>query len=198
MINDQWQKVREIFDSALRRQPEERQFFIGKACGDDKTLLAEVESLLSSLDSAENFMETPAVAKVAEAIEGKTKKLEPGRCFGHYEIIEQIGVGGMGEVYLAEDRKLDRKVAIKILNENFSQDKSNLNRFIREAKAASALDHPNILVIHEIGESEDTHYIVSEFIKGKTLRDFLKQSSLKLSEILDISIQIANALCTTH
>jgi serine/threonine-protein kinase len=198
MADEKWQKVREIFDDALRRQPEERRSFVNEVCGEDKTLLTEVESLLSSLDSAESFMETPAVAKVAVAIESETKKFKRGKCFGHYEIIEQIGAGGMGEVYLAKDKKLDRKVAVKILNEKFSQDESNLNRFIREAKAASALDHPNILVIHEIGESEDTHFIVSEFIKGKTLRDFLKQSSLKLSEILDISIQIANALVAAH
>ena len=83
-------------------------------------------------------METPAVAKVADVIEAETKKLETGKCFGHYEIIKQIGEGGMGEVYLAKDKKLDRKVAIKILNEEFSQHESNLNRFIREAKAASA------------------------------------------------------------
>ena len=100
-------------------------------------------------------METPAVAKVAGIIEAETKKLEAGKCFGHYEIIEQIGAGGMGEVYLAKDKKLDRKVAVKILNEKFGRHESNLNRFIQEAKAASALNHPNILVIHEIGEYEE-------------------------------------------
>ena len=198
MADEKWQKVREIFDSALRRKPEERQSYINEVCSEDKTLLAEVESLLSSLDGADSFLETPAVAKVAGVIEADTKKLEHGKCFGHYEIIGQIGAGGMGEVYLAKDTKLDRRVAIKILNEKFSLDESNLNRFIREAKVASALDHPNILVIHEIGEAEDTHYIVSEFIKGKTLRDSRKQSPLKLSEILDILIQIANALVAAH
>ncbi len=93
-------------------------------------------------------METPAVAKVADVIEAETRKLETGKCFGHYEIIEQIGAGGMGEVYLAQDKKLDRQVAVKILSEKFSRDESNLQRFVSEAKAASALNHPNILVIH--------------------------------------------------
>ncbi len=198
MADKNWQKVREIFDSALRRPPEERRKFVHEACGEDKTLLAEVESLLLSLGSAESFMETPAVAKVADVIEAEIKQLETGRSFGHYEIIKQIGAGGMGEVYLARDQKLDRKVAVKILNEKFSQDESNLNRFIQEARAASALNHPNILVIHEIGESGDTHYIVSEFIKGKTLRETFRGKTLKLSEVLDISIQIAGALCTAH
>ncbi len=104
----------------------------------------------------------------------------------------------MGEVYLARDKKLDRQVAVKILNENFSGHESNLQRFIQEAKAASALNHPNILVIHEIGESEDLHYIVSEFVKGKTVREIFKEKSLKLSEVLDVSMQIANALCAAH
>jgi serine/threonine protein kinase len=198
MVDEKWQKMREIFDSALRRQSEERQKFVLEACGNDKTLLTEVESLLSSLDNADSFMETPAVAKVADIIEAETKKLERGRCFGHYEIMRQIGAGGMGEVYLATDKKLDRQVAVKILNEKFSRDESNLGRFISEAKAASALNHPNILVIHEIGETDETHYIISEFIKGKTLREILEQSSLKLSEILDISIQVASALSTAH
>ena len=166
MADEKWQKVRETFDSALRRKPEERRKFVREVCGNDKTLLAEVESLLAALDGAENFMETPAVAKVAGAFEAETKVLEKGKCFGHYEIIEQIGAGGMGEVYLARDKKLDRKVAVKILNEKFNGDESNLRRFVSEAKAASALNHPNILVVHEIGESEEIHYIVSEYIKA--------------------------------
>ena len=195
MADEKWQKVREIFDSALRQKPEERRKFVNAVCGNDKTLLAEVESLLSSLDSAEEFMETPAVAKVADAIEAETKKLEQGKCFGHYEIVEQIGAGGMGEVYLARDKKLDRQVAVKILNERFSQDDSSSHRFMQEAKAASALNHPNILTIYEFGEAEDAHYIVSEFIKGKTLREIFKEKNLKQSEVLDISIQIASALC---
>jgi serine/threonine protein kinase len=131
-------------------------------------------------------------------IERKTKKLEAGKCFGHYEITELIGEGGMGEVYLARDKKLDRKVAVKILNAEFSRHESNLTRFIREAKAASSLNHPNILVVHEIGEHENTNYIVSEFINGKTLREILKEQPLNLSEVLDISMQIVDALCTAH
>ena len=133
MSDARWQKVREIFDSALRYKPEERRRFLNQVCGDDKTLLAEVESLLSSHDGAESFMETAAIAKVADVIEA-TKKLETGKCFGHYEVVEQIGKGGMGEVYLARDKKLDRNVAIKILNEEFSQDEANLQRLSLKRK----------------------------------------------------------------
>src|SRR5688500_1207477 len=197
MVDEKWQKVRNIFDSALQLNPTERRRFIDQVCGDDKALLAEVESLLTSHASADGFMETPAVAKVAEVI-GAEKSLEAGKRFGHYEIIKQIGAGGMGEVYLAKDKKLDREVAVKILNSEFSQHQSHLNRFIREAKAASSLNHPNILVIHEIGEYETTNYIVSEFINGKTLRQLVKNKALDVTEVLDISIQVADALCTAH
>ena len=198
MAYENWQKVREVFDAALRQEPEDRQNYLNEACGDDKDLLTEVESLFSSFDESGDFMETPAVAQVADIIDSDTKRLETGTRFGHYEIIRQIGIGGMGEVYLAKDQKLDRRVAIKILNEKFSRDESNLKRFVREAKAASALNHPNILVIHEIGESEDAHYIVSEFIEGRTLREVLTQSQMSLGEVLDISIQIASALAAAH
>ncbi len=112
----------------MQQKPEERRRFAIKACGDDKTLLAEVESLLASHDGAESFMETPAVAGVADVIEAE-HKLETGKCFGHYEIIEQIGSGGMGEVYLAKDQKLDRQVAVKILNEKFSKAGPNFDHF---------------------------------------------------------------------
>ncbi|MDQ3665212.1 MAG: protein kinase, partial [Acidobacteriota bacterium] len=198
MAYGNWQKVREVFDAALRQEPEARQNYLNEACGDDNDLLTEVESLFSSFDKSDDFMETPAVAQVADIFESDTKRLETGACFGHYEIIRQIGIGGMGEVYLAKDQKLNRRVAIKILNEKFSRDESNLKRFVREAKAASALNHPNILVIHEIGESEDAHYIVSEFIEGRTLREVLSQSQMSLEKVLDLAIHIASALAAAH
>ncbi len=135
---------------------------------------------------------------VSENFENQEDKFVAGKCFGHYEILEKLGVGGMGEVYLAEDKKLERRVAVKVLGKKFAEHGSNLRRFEREAKAASALNHPNILVIHEIGESEGTSYIVSEFIEGKTLRELIALSLLKTPETLDISIQIANALCVAH
>ncbi|HEY0427152.1 MAG TPA: hypothetical protein VGC76_05030 [Pyrinomonadaceae bacterium] len=141
MADEKWQKVREIFDSALRRQPEERRKFVFEVCGDDKTLLAEVESLLSSLDGADSFLETPIISQVGDIIQPKYQTLAPGISLSHYEIAKQIGMGGMGEVYLAQDKKLDRKVAVKILNKEFRRQESNLNRFVREAKAASALSH---------------------------------------------------------
>ena len=112
MTDEKWQKVREIFDFALRQKPEERSDFVIEACGGDKSLRAEVESLLSLLGSAESFMETSAIARGADVIEAETNKLETEKCFGHYEIIEQIGTSGMGEVFLAKDKKLHRQVTV--------------------------------------------------------------------------------------
>jgi Tol biopolymer transport system component/predicted Ser/Thr protein kinase len=198
MADEKWQKVREIFDSALRQEPDERRRFINEVCGDDKTLLAEVKSLLSSFDSAESFMETPAVAKVAAVIEAETKHLERGETLGHYEIIEQIGEGGMGEVYLAKDTHLERKIALKILPESVAQDGERMQRFVREAKSASALNHPNIITIYEIGETDNTHFIATEYIEGETLRKRLKGSPLNLKSALEIASQVAGALDAAH
>ncbi len=198
MADEKWQKVREIVDSALRQHSEVRAGFVNEACGSDRSLLREVESLLSSLCDADSFMETPAIAGIADVIDANRKRLEEGDCLGHYEIVRQIGAGGMGQVYLANDKKLDRKVAVKVLNEEFSRHESNLNRFIREAKAASSLNHPSILIIHEIGEYQDTHYIVSEFIEGKTLREIFKERAFELGEIVEISVQVAGALSAAH
>jgi hypothetical protein len=148
MADENWQKVRRIFKVALQKDPQARRSYILDACGDDKILLAEVESLVSSFEALNSFMETPGIEIIIGRPEVERKKLERGQCFAHYEIIGQIGTGGMGEVYLAEDKKLDRKVAIKILNQKFARLESNLDRFFREARTASALNHPNILTIH--------------------------------------------------
>src|SRR5687768_7865840 len=198
MADEKWQKVREVFDSASRLKPEERRRFVDEVCGDDEVLLAEVESLLSSSDSAGSFMETPAVAEVAGMIEAETRKLEAGKCLGHYEIIEQIGAGGMGEVYLAKDARLERKVAVKILLGSVGQDDERRGRVVREAKSASALNHQNIITIYQIGEPDNTHFIVTEYIEGDTLRERLKGPPVNLKFALEIAIQVASALVAAH
>jgi serine/threonine protein kinase len=121
-----------------------------------------------------------------------------GNQIGRYKVLNSIGVGGMGEVFLAVDIELERFVALKILPSDVSNDKERIQRFIQEAKAASALNHPNILTIHEAGLVNGTRFIASEFIKGKTLRDKLKSESLNLSETIEIAIQITSALHTAH
>src|SRR2546425_10632231 len=116
----------------------------------------------------------------------------------HYRILSKLGAGGMGEVYLAEDTKLDRKVALKLLPTEFTQDADRVRRFIQEAKAASALNHPNIITIHEIGEEDGTHYIATEFIDGQTMRQQMASDQLKLLVVLDVAIQAAAALSAAH
>jgi serine/threonine protein kinase/Flp pilus assembly protein TadD len=125
-------------------------------------------------------------------------ELTTNSTLSHYRVISKLGVGGMGEVYLAEDTKLDRKVALKILPPQFAEDKDRMNRFVREAKSASALNHPNIITIHEIGESEGIHFIALEFIDGTTLHDYVKNNPLQLKNVLEIAIQIASALDEAH
>ena len=124
----------------------------------------------------------------------KADNLADGYSLGHYRITSKIGAGGMGEVYLAEDTKLDRRVALKVLPSEFAEDKDRMSRFVREARSASALNHPNIITIHEIGESDGTHFIATEFIDGKTLDEFTKTNPLNLKSALEIAIQIASAL----
>ena len=119
--------------------------------------------------------------------------LKKGTTLGHYRIAKKLGAGGMGEIYLADDAKLGRKVAIKFLNDEFSRDTDKLQRFVQEAKAASALNHPNIITIHEIGEHDGTNYIATEFIDGRTLRERMRER-LTFDEILSITVQTAEAL----
>ncbi len=198
MNSQRWQKVKGLFDEVVELEPEKRKRFLDHSCGADEELRREVENLLAASDEAESFMEQPAVREVASLIIESRETLTSGKPFAHYEIIKQLGAGGMGEVYLAHDKKLDRRVAIKILNHQFSQHQANLQRFTQEAKSASSLNHPHILVIYEIGTDGEVHYIASEFIEGKTLREMMAKSPMKLLEVLDSSIQIAQGLTAAH
>ncbi len=124
--------------------------------------------------------------------------LAPGTRLDHYEIRSLIGVGGMGEVYLAEDKRLGREVALKLLSEEFTESSKRLHRFEQEARAASALNHPNILTIHEIGSHNSVHFIVMEFVEGETLRASLTRGRLHLAEALHVAAQVALALAAAH
>jgi serine/threonine-protein kinase len=124
--------------------------------------------------------------------------LTPGTRVRQYQILSPLGAGGMGEIYLAEDTRLERKVAVKLLGEEFNRSEDRLRRFEQEARAASALNHPNILTIYEIGETDGTHFIATEYIEGETLRHYIQHSRLKLREVLDILVQVASALSAAH
>src|SRR5256885_4535797 len=127
-----------------------------------------------------------------------SEELAANTNLSHYRILSKVGAGGMGEVYLAQDTKLDRKVALKILPAEVAAHPDRMRRFVQEAKAASALNHPNIITIHEIDESDSMHFIATEFIEGETLRDRLRHSPPDLTQALDIAIQVAAALVAAH
>jgi eukaryotic-like serine/threonine-protein kinase len=194
MNRENYQKVKQIFQSAIELAPAERSGFLAETCREDKDLRREVEKLLDSFES--EYLEQPAIGKMAELVAGNG--LADGQVFGHYKICEKIGAGGMGEVFLAEDTRLKRKIALKILPALLGQDKERLRRFEQEACAASALNHPNILTVHEFGAKDGTVFIASEFVKGETLRERLGGAPLDLSEALDIALQIAAALGAAH
>ena len=162
MNSERWQKIKALFDNVVDLAPSDRAEFLAGACGDDAELRNDVQKLIDSFEKADGFIEQAAANEFASLILDPAPTLHKGQRFAHYEIVRQIGVGGMGEVYLAHDSKLDRQVAVKILNEKFAGHEANLQRFVREAKAASSLNHPNILVIHEVGVSDKANYIVSE------------------------------------
>jgi serine/threonine protein kinase len=206
MQPERWQQISGIFKSALALEPEERAAYVAAECGADESLRREVERLIESHHQAdeENFINSPAVAEVAPLLvseneaEVTTDRLEKEQQVGHYRIIEKVGAGGMGEVYLAEDTRLDRTVALKILPADVASDKRRMQRFKQEAKLASSLNQPNILTIYEFGDTYSLHFIASEYVDGATLREHLRRKKLKLPEMIDISAQVVAALDAAH
>ena len=184
--------------AALDRPAQERVAFLDEACGDDEALKDEASQLLTAYTEAGDFIEQPAIVTDARVLIGNDSGVNIGRVIGPYRIIEELGTGGMGEVYLAQDTRLARLVALKILHSFFASDDARLRRFQREARAASALNHPNILTIHDVGESEGVHFIATEFIDGQTLRELIPPEGLSLEETLAIIIQVASALMEAH
>ena len=191
-----WQRVKEIFEGALEKHGAEREAFLDHVCNGETEVREEVESLLRSYEVAGSFMESPAVAHAADALE---QKLTAGQRVKHYQIVNLIGEGGMGEVYLATDTILGRRVALKVLPTFVSKDPERLRRFTQEARAASRLSHPNVCVVHEIGETDDGRpFIAMEYVEGMTLRQRMRSHAMKLGDVLDIAIQIAEALIAAH
>src|SRR5688572_2999406 len=198
MTPERWQQVKEIFNSAISHRPEERSFFISQACSGDEALRSEVESLIASHERGGNFIDEPAFVAAAAYLVDDKSELKPGQAIGSYEVLSFISRGGMGEVYLAEDKRLGRKVALKLLPSSFTKDDDRLRRFEQEARAASALNHPNIITIFEIRQVGSSHVIATEFVEGETLRTRANRAPLSISEALDIATQVADALAAAH
>src|SRR5574341_625116 len=199
MAPEQWEQIGQLYHAAMELAPTQRASYLDQACAGDEALRREVESLIAAGEQAGNFIAAPVFEDVVEALttEGRARPLE-GRKLGDYEVLGFLGRGGMGEVYLARDPSLDRRVALKLLLADFTRDEARVRRFVQEAKAVSALNHPNIITIHEIGEADGRHYIATEFIEGQTLRQQLVAERLKISAALDITIQIGSALAAAH
>src|SRR5262245_58456194 len=195
---DQWAAVKRIHQAALDKDPSERAAFVTESCGDDETVLREVQSLLLREADAESFLERSAVDLVPKSWIGPQEHTLVGRRLGHYQAVSLLGAGGMGEVYLAQDPRLGRMVALKILPGDLSADADRVQRFVREARAASALNHPNVATIYDVGESDGIHFIVMEHVEGETIAKRIEGQLLSSSEVIDIAVQVADALDVAH
>ena len=196
MTPEQWQKIETVLQEALDLPPCERQTFLAEACAGDAELNREVSSLAEAHDRSGDFIEAPALVSDAELL-FRLGESNIGREIGPYKIVAQLGLGGMGEVYLANDQRLDRQVALKILPAYLS-DEVRLSRFRKEARAASGLNHPNIITIYEVGEQDEVRFIATEFIDGVTLRELISNRKLSLRTALAIAEQVCAALSAAH
>src|SRR5881409_2245161 len=198
MTPERWQQLKQIFQSALERNPAERSAFLSQACADDPALRSQVESLIASHDQAGDSIEAMAAEAATEMLDDDQAVAIVGKQIGRYQVLSNIGRGGMGEVFLAQDTSLGRKVALKLLRSDFTRNEERLRRFRQEARAASALNHPNILTIYEIGHNGSLHFMATEYVEGETLRQHLSRARLTVGQTLDVAIQVASALAAAH
>ncbi len=193
-----WKQVDGLFEQALEQPPEKRKSFVAEASKGNAIIYEEVLSLLDAQSRAAEFMEGSAMSAVAGTLaqELTTVATLVGKELGTYKIEKLLGAGGMGEVYLARDTKLDRMCALKLLPWHFLADADRIARFRREARALSSLNHPNLITIYEVGEAHGLHFIATEFVEGETLSSL--RSKLSVKELLSIMGQVAEALAAAH
>jgi serine/threonine protein kinase len=197
MNSNRWNRIEDLYYSALELDAGDRETFLEQHSLGDKSLKDEVLSLLASADRQDSFMEEPAVPLALEVLRSARTGLV-GETIARYRIVDVLGHGGMGEVYLAHDASLNRKVALKLLPATITDNRLRVLRFQQEARAASAISHPNVAHIYEIGEANGLHYITMEYVKGATLRELLKTRALDEAKALEISKQVCKALAAAH
>ena len=189
MTGERWQEIKTVLEAALQMDSEKRLAYLDQACSSDQSLRREVESLLAADKQAQTgFLKSPPLSM----------RLEKGTRLGDYEIQSLLGAGGMGEVYRARDLRLRRDVAVKVLPAVVSSDPERLRRFEQEATAAAALNHPNILAVHQLGRYAGTPYLVSELLEGETLREQIRRGRVAPRRVIDYGVQIARGLAAAH
>jgi serine/threonine protein kinase/Tol biopolymer transport system component len=193
---DRWRRVDELLQSALARPAEERRAFLADACGGDEPLRREVASLLAAHDRP-GPLDAPLSQVAADALDAREPKVE-GSSIGPYQVLDRLGAGGMGVVYRARDTRIGREVAVKVLPASYSSDSDRLRRFEQEARAAGALNHPNVLTIHDVGRHAGTPYLVSELLEGETLRARLERGALPWKKAVEAAAAIADGLAAAH
>jgi len=198
MSPERYQQIGKLYHQVLEMEPGERGPFLAQACGQDQALRNEVESLVSSHDKPAGFLDNGALLAAANLLLDTDVEFSVGQRIHHYEIVAPLGAGGMGEVFLADDTKMGRKVALKLLPAYFTQDQERVRRFKQEAQAVVALNHPNIVTIYDVGQSNSIHFIATELIEGETLRRRLTNTRVDLSETMDVAIQVTSALVAAH
>ena len=196
------EQIRHVYHSTREVEPGRREAFLKEACAGDQSLFAEVVSLLAQDGNSEGFFEAPALEVVArELAEDEAQKRQQnliGQTLSHYRIEEKIAQGGMGEVFLARDLSLNRKVALKLLPAGIQQDPGTHRRFLHEARSGGGLNNPYLCSIYEIGKFEGKEYIVMEYVEGQTLAEKLRRGRLPLSQALQIAVEMAEALQAAH
>jgi eukaryotic-like serine/threonine-protein kinase len=203
MDSDRWKQVDSLLQSVLERLPEERELFLRQACAGDEALEREVRSLLASQQQAGSFLNRPAIEAAAptlgrQQIQEEGSDFPIGRTVSHYRIIEKLGEGGMGVVWKARDPQLDRLVALKVISPDRQGGEDRRRRFLREARAASALNHPNIVTIYEIGCDAGTDFIAMEYVAGKPLDQIIPRGGMPVGEVLRLAVPLADALGKAH
>src|ERR1051325_9474466 len=197
MDRERWQQIDQIFEAALARPARERANFLDQACAGDAELRAEVESLVVH-EKAGGFLEEPAFGDATRVLAEDARTSLIGQTIGSYQVLESLGAGGMGEVYLALHVRTNRKVALKLLPATFMKDEQRVQRFQQEARTLLALNHPNIVTVYDIEQTGNAQVIAAEVVDGETLRQRLSRAPLTVADALEVAIQVAGALAAAH
>lgn len=194
----QWENIETIFNRTILLPPEQRQEYVLSVCKDDDALFQEVISLLEEAENSENFLSQPVFELGTKLLASDPISLLEQPDFASYQLLSVLGRGGTGVVFLAKDKNLERLAALKVLPFSLAENDERILRFQREAKAASAISHPNFAHIYEFGKAKDRFFIAMEYIQGKTLRQLIKSKEISITKAFEISIQVVNALLTAH